>query len=257
MSQISQHPELIELTALVDGELSAGEAHAVQQHLSDCHACTLRVLSATQLKAATARGAQRFVPSPAALQRLASQLVPHETARSSRHSSSSTWRWAAVAAVLIFAVAISLTGWWQMKQTNDLTAELLDQHLAVLSSGAQPEVVSSDRHTVKPWFQGKLPFSFNLPETLPPDTALQGGDLTFLDGQPAALLLFTIQKHRVSVFVTQRSVDGSILRLPANQSGFAIQRASTRNLHITAVSDVNPAELERLVAALAAVQSPA
>jgi len=254
MSQISQHPEPIQLTAFVDGELSHGEAQAIQQHLSDCHACTLRVLSDTQLKAATARASQRFVPPPAALQRLASQLAPQETTRSSRRLSSYSWAWAAAAAV--FILAVWLLGWRQMKQTNNLTAELLDQHLAVLSTGAVPEVISSDRHTVKPWFQGKLPFSFNLPETLPPDTTLKGGDLTFLDGQPAALLLFTIQKHQVSVFVTQQP-GISVLRLPANQSGFAIKSASTRDLRVTAISDVNPAELERLVAALVAVQSPA
>ena len=69
--------------------------------------------------------------------------------------------------------------WRQMRQADSLSAELLDQHLATLSSGAAPEVISTDRHTVKPWFQGKLPFSFNLPDKLPADTTLKGGDLTY------------------------------------------------------------------------------
>ena len=82
--------------------------------------------------------------------------------------------------------------------------EVCDEHIAALAAGAAPEVVSSDRHTVKPWFQGRLPFSFNLPQVLPADTALDGANLTYVRGAPAAQLLFSIGKHRVSMFVRQR-----------------------------------------------------
>jgi len=136
-----------------------------------------------------------------------------------------------------------------------LSAELLDQHLATLSSAATPQVISTDRHTVKPWFQGKLPFSFNLPEpsALPPDTVLKGADFTYVHGQPAALLLFTIHAHEVSVFVTQRA-GGSGWEPAGVRSGFAIRSATTKELRIVALSDVNPAELEGLVAVLVKVQ---
>ena len=74
-----------------------------------------------------------------------------------------------------FVLAILLIAWQQARQANALYAELLDQHLATLSSGASPEVISTDRHTVKPWFHGKLPFSFHLPDNLPAGTILKGG----------------------------------------------------------------------------------
>ena len=119
------------------------------------------------------------------------------------------------------------------------------------------EVISTDRHTVKPWFQGKLPFSFNLPETLPADTSLTGGDLAYLHGQPAALLLFTIHKHEVSVFLTHLSESPVDTVPPGARSGFTIRHAVTRDLRILAVSDVNPAELDLLVSALVAAQAPA
>ena len=85
---------------------------------------------------------------------------------------------------------------------------VLNEHLATLFDAASPEVLSSDRHTDKPWFQGKLPFSFNIPEqsALPTDTALIGADLTYVNGRPTALLLFTIHKHHASVFVSQEQV---------------------------------------------------
>jgi anti-sigma factor RsiW len=165
--------------------------------------------------------------------------------------------WAALAAAVLLVV--SFVGWRQIHQTNTLAAELLDQHLAALASGATPQVISTDRHTVKPWFQGRLSFSFNLPDAgaLPPDTVLKGADLTYFNGQPAALLLFTIHKHQVSIFLTQRANGPILTALPITYAGFTIQSATTQELCILAVSDVNPADLGLLVASLARAQTNA
>ena len=254
MSQAIEHLNPDTLSAFIDGELPDGEQKAIEQHLAGCHSCALRVLSATQLKAATARAGRRFAPSPDALARLTAQLHQQPPATARLHSMRRI-TWVGLAAALLLAV--SLMGWRQIRQTNNLSAELLDQHLSTLSSGATPQVISTDRHTVKPWFQGRLPFSFNLPDTqaLPPDTTLKGANLTYLKGQPAALLLFTIHKHQVSVFVTQRSGGPNLATLPGVRSGFSIDTASTRDLQILAVSDVNPADLNTLVAVLAKAQA--
>ena len=254
MTQAIEHLTSDTLSAFIDGELPDGEQRAIEQHLAGCHSCSLRVLSATQLKAATARAGRRFAPSPEALARLTAQLRRQPQATARVHSMRRL-TWVGLAAALLLAV--SLVGWQQIHQTNSLSAELLDQHLGTLSSGATPQVISTDRHTVKPWFQGRLPFSFNLPDAqaLPPDTTLKGANLTYLKGQPAALLLFTIHKHQVSVFVTQRSGGSNLATLPGARSGFSIDTASTRDLQIVAVSDVNPTELDALVAVLAKAQS--
>jgi anti-sigma factor RsiW len=258
-----------QLNAFIDGELPPAEQHGIEHHLTTCHACTLRVLSATQLKAAIARAGQRFAPPPGALVRLTAQLrsqteakpqLQAETKRTARIYSMPSLRpavWTALAAAVLLTV--SLLGWRQLHQTNTLAAELLDQHLATLSTGATPQVISTDRHTVKPWFQGRLPFSFNLPDTtaLPPDTALKGADLTYLNGQPAALLLFTIHKHEVSVFLTQRAIGPALTALPNTRAGFTIHSTTTPDLRIVAVSDVNPADLDLLVVSLVHAQSPA
>jgi anti-sigma factor RsiW len=254
MTQAIEHLNPDTLSAFIDGELPDDEQTAIEQHLAGCHSCSLRVLSATQLKAATARAGRRFAPSPEALARLTAQVrqQPQPTARI---HSMRRLTWVGLAAALLLAV--SLIGWQQIRKTNSLSAELLDQHLSTLSSGATPQVISTDRHTVKPWFQGRLPFSFNLPDAqaLPPDTTLKGANLTYLKGQPAALLLFTIHKHQVSLFVTQRSGGPNLIALPGVRSGFTIQSATTRDLEIVAVSDVNPADLDALVAVLAKAQS--
>ena len=254
------------LNAFIDAELPAVEQQGIERHLATCHACTRRVLSATKLKAATSRAGNRFIPPSEALARLTAQLhsqserqsqsQPNPTARmySMRHASIRPAAWAALAAAIL--LAISLLGWRQLHQTNTLAAELLDQHLATLSSAATPQVISTDRHTVKPWFQGRLPFSFNLPDAtaLPPDTTLKGADLTYLNGQPAALLLFTIHKHEVSFFLTQRSSSPTLTALPSTLAGFNLRTATTPDLRIIAVSDVNPADLDNLMAALVQAQ---
>jgi anti-sigma factor RsiW len=269
--QITEHLNSYTLNAFIDGELPRTERQEAEQHLTTCHACTLRVLSATQLKAATARAGHRFAPLPEALARLTAQLRSQsqlqtkpqtqtnpqpQTKTPGRIYSIHPAAWAALAAAIL--LTISLLSWRQLHQTNTLAAELLDQHLATLSSAATPQVISSDRHTVKPWFQGRLPFSFNLPDTaaLPSDTILKGADLTYLNGQPAALLLFTIHKHEVSIFLMQRSTNSTLSTLSSTRAGFTIHTATTPDLRIVAVSDVNPADLDNLLAVLVQIQKP-
>jgi anti-sigma factor RsiW len=259
------------LNAFIDRELPPTEQQGIERHLTACHACTLRVLSATQLKAATARAGHRYAPPPEALARLTAQLHSQQThtKQQAQPQTKATARiysirpaaWAALAAAILLTV--SLLGWRQLHQTNTLAAELfaaelLDQHLATLSTAATPQVISTDRHTVKPWFQGRLPFSFNLPDAtaLPPDTTLKGADLTYLNGQPAALLLFTIHKHEVSIFLTQRSTGPTLTALPSTRAGFTLHTATTPDLRIIAVSDVNPTDLDNLISALVQAQKP-
>ena len=270
--QVTEHLNSYTLSAFIDGELSPTERQEAAQHLTTCHACTLRVLSATQLKAATARAGHRFAPPPEALGRLAAQLRSQsqlhtnpltqtspqpQTKTPARLYSIRPAVWSALAAAIL--LTISLLNWRQLHQTNTLAAELLDQHLATLSSAATPQVISSDRHTVKPWFQGRLPFSFNLPDTpaLPSDTILKGADLAYLNGQPAALLLFTIHKHEASIFLMQRSTNSTLSTLSSTRAGFTIHTATTPDLRIVAVSDVNPADLDNLLAVLVQIQKPA
>jgi anti-sigma factor RsiW len=252
----ANHVESDRLNLFIDCELSPAEQQGIEQHLAGCHTCTLRVLSATQLKVATARAGNRFAPPPEALARLTARLHPQQHVKTPvRIDSFRRAGWGALAAAVL--LALSLLGWRQLHQANTLTAELLDQHLATLSSGAAPQVISTDRHTVKPWFQGRLPFSFNLPDTtaLPPDTTLKGADLTYIDGQPAALLLFTIHKHEVSIFLMQRATSPNLIALSNTRAGFTLHTATTPGLRIIAVSDVNPTELDLLLTSLVKAQS--
>ena len=263
--QSTEHLNPGTLNAFIDGELLPEERRAFERHLTACHSCTLRLLSATQLKSATARAGYRFTPPADALSRLNARLQSQSPADSTKLKSSRMLKmppirsmvWSGLAAAILFAV--SLLGVRQMHQTSTFAAELLDQHLATLSIAAIPQVISTDRHTVKPWFQGRIPFSFNLPDptALPADTTLKGADLTYLNNEPSALLLFNIHRHNVSVFLTRKPSSPNLVALPGTRAGFTLRTATTSELLIIAVSDVNPTDLDLLVAALVRAQSPA
>jgi anti-sigma factor RsiW len=238
--------------AIIDGELEQPDEAAALAHLNECHSCAVRVIDAGNLKSATRRSAYSYAPSADALARLisATQVNPQ-------------WRapvipiraagWAAVAA--LFFVALFIGGRNMLRQSQALSAEILDQHLATLSDAALPQVVSTDRHTVKPWFQGKLPFSFNIPEpsSLPADTTLVGADLAYVSGKPTALLLFSIHKHHVSVFISQEGLLSGTMNETA-RAGFHLSSVKAAGLELLGVSDVNGAELDALMARLAAAQ---
>ncbi len=172
MTQTTDHLKSDFVSSFIDGELSTNESQAIQQHIADCHICALQVVSATQLKPRP-RAGQRFATPLDALARLTAQVQQQSPKKSARILSFRSAAWVGVAASLV--LAILLRAWQQARQANALYAELLDQHLTALSSGASPEVTSTDRHTVKPWFHGKLPFSFNLPNSLHAGTILKGG----------------------------------------------------------------------------------
>lgn len=256
VTPITRHLDADTISAFIDAELTPAEHQRTQQHLTECHECTLRVVCATQLKSATARAGRRFAPPAEAFARVSDQLRSEQakTKTSKPPYLIHPMAWSAIAAAVL--VAVSLLSWQQFRQNDTLAAELLDQHLATLSSGAVPQVVSSDRHTVKPWFQGRLPFSFNLPDTanLPPETVLNGADMAYFHGHPAALLLFTVRKHQVSVMLMQKAGEPALVKLSRNRSGFTIHSATTSDLRIIAVSDVNPADLDRLVGVLVQAQ---
>jgi anti-sigma factor RsiW len=271
---MTSHLSYVTLSALADGELSAEELASANEHLAGCPACTSQALSETLLKSATARASQRYAPPPHLQRRIAKLASRTElkAGASGGHATvaagASMWSlgsfgWMAAAAVLLIAVSIGLVQHRidGSQRASDrylaLVTEACDQHIAALAAGPSPQVISTDRHTVKPWFQGKLPFSFNLPENLPANTTLDGANLTYLGNQPVAQLLYSIGKHRVSVFVRERSTSSGVKPLQAEHSGFHVAAFVTDDLEGIAVSDVDPARLRELAAAIRQAQSGA
>ncbi|HUK30545.1 MAG TPA: zf-HC2 domain-containing protein [Candidatus Acidoferrum sp.] len=186
------------IEAYADAELSADEMRAMREHLIGCASCTSDLLGVVQLKLATKIAGKRYSSSAVLRQRI-QQGLP------ARRNSVSIWRWApALSATAALAVVafLFLYGWpaYQQRQTF---AELADLHVATLASASPVDVISTDRHTVKPWFQGRIPFTFNIPELSNTPFTLEGGRVTYLDQAPGAQLIFKIANHRISVFIFQ------------------------------------------------------
>lgn len=258
---MSDHLSPVLLNGLADGELTPDQRATVDEHLAECRSCTSSALFQSLLKTATAKAGQRYMPPPQLLERLALGVQKENAPSRSAPVRVRLWPagglafagWVAAFALLLVFGSVAFvqrnsyrTAAAQSRYAG-LVTEACDQHVATLASNLEPQVISSDRHTVKPWFQGKLPFSFNLPENLPDDTKLEGANLTYFGNQPAALLLYSIGRHRVSVFVRQRTGAAIPAGFSQEHAGFHVIGFSTDELEAVAVSDVDPNRLSILV----------
>src|SRR6201998_3784191 len=181
------------LDAYLDGELSPEASAAMRDHLQECPRCSAQIAETARLQRALPRARTHFTPTAEFRQRIAKQF-----GRPRRRSWGLPWMplaGAAAAALLLFLL------WRGRPQPSDAIAEVADLHVNALASTNPVDVVSTDRHTVKPWFQGKIPFSFNLPELQNSDFTLIGGRVTYLGQVPGAHLIYQVRKHQISVFI--------------------------------------------------------
>jgi anti-sigma factor RsiW len=151
------------LDAYVDGDASQGEIAGMSEHLRTCPSCASDALSRLQMKRLTQAAAARYSPSPEFRSRMEKSIQ-----KNLRTNPTPGWAFAwlprlvAVAALVLIIAFVAL--WTRHSAREQSLAELLDLHVATMASANPVDVISTDRHTVKPWFQGKLPFTFNLPE---------------------------------------------------------------------------------------------
>jgi anti-sigma factor RsiW len=227
------------VTLLVDDELHPDAQQEVSAHLSGCAECTAAVAEQLALKKAVRIGASRYSAPPDLHAAVYRQLHPHARV-------SPWWKWGMSIACLALMVALGFALW--PKPVHDpLMAELVDQHVIALSSPNPVDVISEDRHTVKPWFQGKLPFTFNLPELAGSNYKLVGGKVAYLEQSPSAELLYLAGQHKISVFIAQA---GKKPKLPAANSTFNLKTWSENGLQFYLVTDASDNEVTRLVSML-------
>jgi anti-sigma factor RsiW len=187
-----------DLDRYLDGELSTAEAAALAAHLRTCAACAAEVLERVQLKRSIQMAGTRY-PASAELRNKITRSV------SAKSSSGITrkWRRVFVPALALVVAALVLAVYLGQQRTarRRIYGELADLHVSTLASSTPVDVVSSDRHTVKPWFQGRIPFTFNLPELAGSEFSLVGGRVAYLEQIPSAHLIYQIRKHYISVFI--------------------------------------------------------
>jgi anti-sigma factor RsiW len=127
-------------------------------------------------------------------------------------------------------------------------SELVDQHVATMASSNPVDVVSSDRHTVKPWFAGKIPFTFNLPELQGSPFVLVGGRVSYLAQSPGAELIFRVRQHQISVFIFQAKelTGGSGNEAARSALSFEVRSWQHNGLRYFVIGDASAQDLDKL-----------
>jgi anti-sigma factor RsiW len=233
------------LDSYVDAELPSPESAELQAHLRVCPACAADALQRLQLKRMTQAAARTaFTPRPEFRLKIENMIGARKKP---------TWMSAwipklSIAAVLIVLSFLSAGLWLQRSQRWRTVGELADLHVATLASANPVDVVSTDRHTVKPWFAGKLPFTFNLPELQGTPFKLVGGRVAYLEQNPGAQLLFDFGKHHISVFIFENRAELARLSSGASttKTAFNFESWTEGGLRYFAVSDAEPAAIREL-----------
>jgi anti-sigma factor RsiW len=157
----------------------------------------------------------------------------------------------AAAMVLIFVTGVAVTyrGRFRSGQDRAVYGELTDLHVATLASLSPVDVLSTDRHTVKPWFEGKIPFTFDLPELHDSEFSLLGGRVTYLGQTPGAHLIYKVRRHEISVFIfPERTLPGDReerSRL-VKEFSFNVETWSHAGLWYCLVGDVSANDMDNL-----------
>ena len=222
-------------------------------HLRECAQCAHAVLAAMQLKRAIREAAPRY-EMPESLR---SRVIPSDPERSEGESrdpladakgvprlpfaplrvarDDTRWVFAAAAMVILVLAALVVV---RVREAEPMR-ELVDLHATLLASANAVDVISTDRHTVKPWFEGRVPFAVPVPD-LPAPFRLIGGRVVYWHQQPGAYLLIGKGAHRISLFIFRDSLHTTETRDVTSE----VWRAD--GLTYVAIADVSRADLDAL-----------
>jgi anti-sigma factor RsiW len=227
------------LHALVDGELDAGHAREVEAHLATCAKCAAAARDYREMKKMMADSGLRYT-APSELRRRIEASLPQAEVPTRR----AVLRGFAMGSAVS---AIAATGLFAVILRNDdeqrIQAEIVSAHLRSLQGNHLIDVVSTDQHTVKPWFNGRLDVSPPVVDLSAQGFALIGGRLDYVDGRPVGAVIYRFRQHVINLFVAQgASTEPRAARMETVQ-GFNIRRWSDRGLSYWAVSDLAKDEL--------------
>jgi anti-sigma factor RsiW len=235
----------------LDKELGASECERVEHHLGGCAACRRSLDELRSLRRTVREGATRFTAPDSLVERINRSLPEPERTVTPlpRRRSNFTRRWLPLAAsVLLTAVVssgmtLSLAGRDAGERAKD---ELVAAHVRSLMADHLTDVASSDQHAVRPWFSGRVDVAPPARDLAADGFSLVGGRLDYLDRRPVAALVYRHGAHVINVFIRP---DGGNTTTPLvhTHQGYLIAEGSRAGLAYTAVSDMNAAEMGKLM----------
>jgi anti-sigma factor RsiW len=232
------------LDTYLDGEVPEEEMRTFDAHVRNCPSCSADALARLQMKRAIQAAGRRYTPSAEFRKRMQQKLSP-KPQRSFRLG-----LMLATAAAIVLVVGTFTSAYLGTRSGSDqVFNEIADLHVATLASSSPVDVISTDRHTVKPWFQGRIPFAFNLPELQNTEFSLLGGRMTYLEQTPGAHLIYDVRKHHISVLVFQeRSLPARLEENPVSRKQpFNMETWSQGGLRYFVVGDASAADIDSLV----------
>ena len=244
------------LTAFVDNELDIANAVRLEQHLAGCADCSRARDAIQRLRGVIKTHAVRH-PAPAHL-RERIQAATHNETGSTKAAAKRPWPWFNLGPVLAGATAFAfaLTLYWAAPSKLDqLGSEIVASHARSLMVDHLADVASSDQHTVKPWFNGKLDYSPVVVDLAAQGFALVGGRLDYLNGRPVAALVYRHRQHLINVFMWPAADDKAIEPQQLSKQGYHLVSWTDAGMVFWAVSDLNVGELSELKTLLKVVET--
>jgi anti-sigma factor RsiW len=229
-----------------DGELDAVRAAEFEEHLRTCAACAQALAAQQELRQAIG-AADLYARAPASLRtRVRAGLRPAGEGRASRAA-----RWtslAAAASLVLVAYGLWRTApaWRDDLAEREQERQVLDAHLRSLQSTHLTDVASTDQHTVKPWFVGKLDFAPPVADVAVNGFPLVGGRLDVVGGRAVAALVYARRKHVVNVFVWPTG-EADFPPRSGVELGYTWSRWTRNGMRFWAISDVAATDLDELV----------
>jgi anti-sigma factor RsiW len=227
----------------LDGELDAGQKVEVEAHLNECANCPAIYRRLSELGTDLRTLAPRYT-APARLEsRILSSLRKEARTKPAwRFRPSNAW---ALAATVLLAVS---AGWnvkmlqSQKNATGNTAQEIVSSHVRSLIGAHLLDVPSTEQHTVKPWFNGKLDYAPDVKDLAGAGFPLAGGRVDYIDRRPVAALVFKRREHVINLFVWPSN---SPLAAPAAANGFNLVAWNKAGMNYCAISDLNQDELRQ------------
>jgi len=242
------------LSAYADGELDLVHSLQVEEHLGSCPGCAGAEKNLRSLHTALAGPSLRYA-APAALRaQIHASLDEAPPSGANRPAVASREPWlrpVALAAGFLVMIGVGATLGILLSRGRTANGRFEDWvvagHVRSLQVNHLTDVVSSDRHTVKPWFRDKLDFSPLVPDLATDGFPLSGGRLDYLDGRPVAALVYQRGKHAINVFTwPAESADDKPTR-DFSRQGFHLREWQRAGMTYWAISDLNDEDLDKFV----------
>jgi anti-sigma factor RsiW len=236
--------EMHVLSSYLDHELDLVRSLEAERHLKNCEICTQNYKAQRTLRNLMAESSL-YLRAPLALQdRVCANMGPMDAKR--QKSFTIRWQWLATAASFAFVFLLGwIMGHSQLSPSSDVSAkqEIVSNHVRSLLPGHLTDVLSSDQHTVKPWFSGKLDFSPPVKDLASQGFPLLGGRIDYVNHKTVAVLIYRHNQHIINLFLSYSPGKTNKEPVVATLQGYNIIQWIDSEVVYHAVSDLDKTEL--------------